>query len=244
MKLIVNADDFGYSKGVNLGILECFKNGVLTSTSLMVNMPGFQHAIDLMRTNKELKVGIHLVMTVGKPICKDLKTIVNAEGNFERSEERVINGDIEEIKKEYRAQLDTFLATGFKPTHIDFHVRGLDCQFAAAMELAKEYGLPMRCMYKEWKDTLEKEKIKNSPNFIWDFHEDYISPENFISILEKYKNLPIIEIMTHPAYVDATVLECSSYNVKRAYELETLTNDKVKEYIRKSDIECIDYTDL
>ena len=48
MKVIMNADDFGFSKGANLGILEGFQNGIISSTSLMVNMPGFAHAISLM----------------------------------------------------------------------------------------------------------------------------------------------------------------------------------------------------
>ena len=52
MKVIMNADDFGFSKGVNLAILEGFQHGILTSTSLMVNMPGFEHAVSSGREQK------------------------------------------------------------------------------------------------------------------------------------------------------------------------------------------------
>ena len=118
MKLIVNGDDFGYSIGQNLGILECFKNGIMTSTSLMVNMPGFNHAIELMKNNSELKVGIHLVMTVGSPISTGLKAIVNNNGIFDRDMTKIETANIKEIRKEYRAQVDKFLSTGFTPAHI------------------------------------------------------------------------------------------------------------------------------
>lgn len=76
MKVIMNADDFGFSKGVNWAILEGFQQGILTSTSLMVNMPGFDHAVSLMKQYPDLlHVGIHLVTTAQYSIVKGLKTL-------------------------------------------------------------------------------------------------------------------------------------------------------------------------
>ena len=68
MKLIINADDFGYSNGVNYGIIDAFKNGILTSTTCLTNMPGFNHAIQLAKENPNLGIGIHLTLTCGKPL--------------------------------------------------------------------------------------------------------------------------------------------------------------------------------
>lgn len=66
----------------------------------------------------------------------------------------------------------------------------------------------------------------------------------FIKILEDNKALDMMEIMTHPAYVDYDILNNSGYNTQRAYELKTLTSIKVKEYIEKNNIELINYTNL
>lgn len=245
MKVIVNGDDFGYSIGQNLGIVECFKNGIMTSTSLMVNMDGFDNAIELMKKNEELKVGLHLVMTVGNPIAKGLKTIVNNEGSFDRDIEKIENGDINEIRKEYKAQLNKFLDTGFKPTHIDFHYAVTDKQYRVAMELAKSINVPIRAMDKGWEKELANNNIKYSKNFITDFYDDGVSIENLINIFEKYKKLDFFELMSHPAYVDAIILENSRYNIKRAYELEVLTSSEIKNYLKNNkEIELINYEDL
>ena len=82
--LIINADDFGFSRGVNLGIIEAFQHGVLTSTTLMVNMQEADHAVELARQNPELGVGIHLTLTAGRPILGGLHTITDEEGNFRK----------------------------------------------------------------------------------------------------------------------------------------------------------------
>ena len=74
MKLIVNADDYGMTKGVNLGIIEAHKNGIVTSTTLMVTMPEVEHGLALSKDYPNLGIGLHLNCTLGKPLtdCKSL----------------------------------------------------------------------------------------------------------------------------------------------------------------------------
>lgn len=244
MKLLINGDDFGYSIGQNLGILECFKNKIMKSTSLMVNMPGFTHAIELMKYNDELNVGIHLVLTVGSPISKDLKQIVNKNGVFDRDMEKIENADINEIEAEYRAQVNKFLSTGFTPTHIDFHYATSDKLYNIAMKISKELNIPMRATEKKYEDILEKNNIKHSKNFNSDFYDKGITLSNLISILDKNKDLDILELMSHPAYIDSTILRNSSYTTKRAFELEILTSNEFKDYIQNNNIEIIGFKDL
>ena len=62
-KLINNADDFGYSHAINYGIIDSYLDGILTSTTLMPGMPGFQHAVALAKKNPCLGNGIHLTKT-------------------------------------------------------------------------------------------------------------------------------------------------------------------------------------
>ena len=81
-KLTVNADDFGYSEGVNAGIISAHKNGIVTSTTIMSNMPAYEDGVKLLRENKYLKCGVHLTLSCYKPLLKTHKTIVDENGNF------------------------------------------------------------------------------------------------------------------------------------------------------------------
>ena len=158
---------------------------------------------------------------------------------------KIETANIEEIRKEYRAQVDKFLSTGFTPVHIDFHYAVTNEQYQVAMEIAKELNIPVRGMDKVWEDKLDENNIKHSKNFNCDFYNEGVSLENLISILENNLDKDYMELMSHPAYVDSTILRNSSYNTKRAFELEILTSNEIKEYIKNNDnIELISYKDL
>ena len=83
MKLIVNADDFGISRGANYGIIDAYKNGVVRSTSIMAGMPAFDHAIELLKSCDGLEglgCGVHLTLSANKPVLDTHKTIVDENG--------------------------------------------------------------------------------------------------------------------------------------------------------------------
>ena len=88
VKVIVNSDDFGYSRGINFGIMDCYKRGVLTSGTLMTNMPGFEHAVELAKENPGFGVGIHMVLTAQGPVLDTHKIIADPEtGMFRKQKE-------------------------------------------------------------------------------------------------------------------------------------------------------------
>lgn len=244
MKAIINADDFGFSKAVNYGIFEAIKNGIVTSTSLMVNMPGFHHAIALMKKHPELNVGIHLVTTVGYSICKDLPTLTDQNNHFYHNTTLVANCDIEELRKEYQAQMDTFLATGLRPDHIDFHVCFSPVQIQVQMELAKKYNLPIRCHEAKDYEMLEKEGIRFPKNFQSDFYDKGVTMDTLEHILLSSLDKDMIEVMCHPAYIDQTLLDNTSYSMQRVKELDILTSQKIKDSIKQHDIELISFKDI
>lgn len=90
-KWIINADDFGYSKGVNYGIIEAHQQGIVTSATLMANMPGATHAAALAKDKPNLGVGVHLVLTIGKPLTEDVPSLIDKNGHFLRYNELVNN---------------------------------------------------------------------------------------------------------------------------------------------------------
>ena len=82
--LIINADDFGMAAGVTNAIVDCHNNGIVTSTTLMTNMPDAERAADLSRPLKALGVGVHLNLTEGRPLTDSalLPDLVDESGEF------------------------------------------------------------------------------------------------------------------------------------------------------------------
>jgi hopanoid biosynthesis associated protein HpnK len=128
-QLILNADDFGMTRGVNDGVIRAHREGILTSATLMANGQAFDDAVERARANKELGVGCHLVLVGGKCVApKDsVASLVDAGGNLPDSlplfVAKISSGIIrtEEIERELRAQIQRIRAAGIEPTHLDTH---------------------------------------------------------------------------------------------------------------------------
>lgn len=244
MKVIINADDFGFSRGVNLGILEGFQNGIITSTSMMVNMPGFEHAVSLMKQYPQLlKVGLHLVTSVEYSVVKGLKTVTDENGHFYHDEKKIAACDEEELYKEYEAQYQRFVEiVGIKPTHIDFHWCHTPVQLKTAIRLAKKYDLPLRACDKEIEALYQKEGVRFVPNYISEFYNQddrHTEVSTMIGLLQRSleAGLDVIHFAVHPAYVDWDLLNLSSYNTQRAKEFKVLTDPKIMDFIKENQIE-------
>src|SRR5699024_12675672 len=82
MKIIINADDFGYSNGVNYGVIDAYKNGILTSATCLTSGYGFTHAIQLEQENTKLGVVVHLTLTSGKQLTSKLSAFTDSSGKF------------------------------------------------------------------------------------------------------------------------------------------------------------------
>ncbi|MFX3625162.1 MAG: chitin disaccharide deacetylase [Ectobacillus sp.] len=241
-KLIVNADDFGYSKGVNLGIVEAFQNGIVTSATLMANMPGAAHAAALAKENPNLGVGIHLVLTCGKPVSKAVPSLIDANGRFRslREIERLARPD--EIEREFRSQIEKFLSFGLRPTHIDshHHAHGLENVLPIVANLAKEYSLPVRLVPGN-AEQLKNMGVKTVAFFDDRFYGEQLTAEYLINMLEQASFYETAEIMCHPAFIDEALLSGSSYALLRAKELSILTSGEIRKAVEARNIQLISY---
>src|SRR5215470_4509625 len=149
-RLVVNADDFGMSEEVNQAIIRAFKEGVLTSCSLMVTGKAFDQAVRLAKENPGLAVGIHLVTVMGRAALpqSEIPSLVDQEGNF--SNNPTLAGlkyyfsshARKELRKELAAQFERFASTGLPLSHIDghLHLHVHPVIFNAALELGAKYG--------------------------------------------------------------------------------------------------------
>ena len=128
-KMIINADDFGLCEGVNKAVVEAHIRGVLTSATIMANMPAVDEAIEIAKKMPSLGVGIHLNLTEGRPISSDrlVEPLVNEAGDFKYSvyklaaQSAVSKRLLGAIEIELAAQIETIINKGIKPTHLDSH---------------------------------------------------------------------------------------------------------------------------
>jgi len=127
-RLIINADDFGWTYGITDGILRAHEEGVVTSTSLLVNQPASEYAIEQARQTPRMGVGIHLNLCSGAPVlpASQVPSLVGHDGNFHPAPEmarRLLRWRVSgrEILAEFRAQIRWARARGVEPTHADSH---------------------------------------------------------------------------------------------------------------------------
>ena len=220
--LIVNADDFGASAGVNRGVIQAHERGPVTSASLMVDMPGAAEAARLASTRPGLSIGLHADLTgEGRTLPIDLD-------------------DAAACGREVREQLARFEDLLQRPpSHLDAHHNifrrpNLEPVF---VEIAGQEGLRLR----------EHSDVTYLPDFYgqWDdglSHPEWISAANLIDIIERCVGAGLTELACHPGYVDPGLT--SSYHDEREVELRALCDPLVQRHIDDAGIALLNYDDL
>lgn len=146
-KVIINADDFGYSENNNIAIKSGYDNGIITSTSLLANMAGFEHAVkDILPSIPKIDIGFHFNIMEGKSLS-ETNLLCNSEGYFQNSYQKlIINSKVKsflsQIEQEFRAQFEK-VSKYCKISHIDSHVHthAIPEIFNLTLKLAEEYGI-------------------------------------------------------------------------------------------------------
>jgi len=149
--LIVNADDLGWSDGVNRGIAEAHRNGIVTSASVLANGAAFVAAVELALAMPGMGVGVHLNLSDGRPSAdrETITTLLNDEGEFAGGPEGLLlrlarrGVELKEVEREWDAQIALVREAGIAPTHLDGHkhVHMLPGLFEIALRLAKRHGI-------------------------------------------------------------------------------------------------------
>jgi len=149
--LIVNADDLGWTGGVNRGILDAFRRGIVTSTSLLANGSAFLEAAKAAKSAPGLGVGVHLNLSDGDPVAdhESVTSLLNDKGEFADGPESLLLKRarrglvLDEVEEEWDAQIQKVRDAGIRPTHLDGHkhVHMLPGLFEIALRLAKKHGI-------------------------------------------------------------------------------------------------------
>ena len=149
--LIVNADDLGWTEGLNRGILDAFRGGIVTSTSLLANGAAFAEAVKVAKSVPRMGVGVHLNLSDGAPSAdrESVMSILNDAGMLASGPENLLLKRarrklvLDEVEEEWDAQIQKVRDAGIRPTHVDGHkhVHMLPGLFSIALRLAKKHGI-------------------------------------------------------------------------------------------------------
>jgi len=213
-RLIVNADDFGLSRGVNEGIVEAHARGIVTSASLMVNRAAANQAAELAREHPGLSVGLHFEETGSS----DLDDPAYAE-------------------REFTAQLERFRElVGAEPTHVDshHHVHVTDQRLPTFMRLVAPLGVPLRRagqvayiggFWAHWEEGVTE--------------LDYVRRPFLLELITTEAVTGFTELACHPARITGDF--SSRYLREREVELQTLTSPRLREDVEAAGVRLVSY---
>jgi len=149
--LIVNADDIGMTEPVTDAIVDCHRDGIVTSATLMANMPAAEYAARRAKECPELGIGLHLNLSEGFPLSplEEVRDLVDGEGRFLPLSRQIANlwsgrDRGAQVETELRRQVERALELGIRPTHFDSHhgVQKRPLVRRAILRLARRYGIP------------------------------------------------------------------------------------------------------
>jgi chitin disaccharide deacetylase len=269
-RLIVNADDFGRSHSINQAVARSHREGVLTSASLMVNEPGLDEAVALARENPKLGVGLHLTLLVGRSALppEKIPDLVNTRGEFGNNPVAVgvryfIKRDLrEQLRAEIHAQFARFRATGLPLDHVNGHLHmhlhptvlqilmeDVDQLGIRHMRLTREpfwMDVPLAegrrlyrlvhaaiyfCLAWHARSGFQRRNIRHTHRVFGLLENDRVDEAYFLKLLNV---LPPgdSELYSHPSLDEFK------------HDFDALISSRVKELIRKLDIQLIRYQDL
>jgi chitin disaccharide deacetylase len=258
--LIINADDFGMCHAINAATIRAMREGVVSSTSLMAPCSWAPHAMQLLRDHPDLSFGVHLTIVSEQPTyrwgplaSKDtVPSLLDEAGYFysdDRRAELLARAELDEVEREFRAQIAAVLAARLKPTHLDFHCIGDGGRpdiFDLTLALAQEYGLALRT---DGRDSTEKARRAGLPANDHGVLDSYSVPvtgkaDRYAQLL---RELPVglSEWAVHASLGDAEAqaMEPGSWQVRKS-DFDFLISPVARDILAAEGIVLLDYRAL
>ncbi|HUO07107.1 MAG TPA: ChbG/HpnK family deacetylase [Phycisphaerae bacterium] len=267
-RLIVNADDFGFSREVTDGILRSHRDGILTSTTLMTNMPDRDRAIDLAAQTPSLGVGIHLNLTQGRPLTP-CRRITDHTGHLFRSLPKLFwklrsPAARQEAADELRAQINYALTRGLKPTHVDSHkhvchlpwlhdpllracldtgIRWIRCAREIPIPGTGPLPLPYRIQVRFARQLSQKAHAAGLHTTDWFFGLATTGRTNDLVWQRLIDHLPkgLVEVMVHPGYIADITPADTRLLQERLTEMNALCNPAVRNRLHQKGIQLVHF---
>ena len=227
--LVINADDFGLTNGVNRGIIEAHERGVVTSASLMVRHPAAAPAAEYARTHPELSVGLHF----------DAQEWRYRDRQWEPAYQLIDTTDARAVHQEFGRQLAVFQRLlGSAPTHLDSHqhVHLAEPARAILLEYAEQLGVPLRACT----PTISYRGTFYGQTDEGESFPAGISAEAFLRMVQTLAS-GWTEVGCHPGYTDGLD---SVYSVEREEEIRVLCSAEVRAALDRSDVQLRSFHDF
>lgn len=271
-RLIINADDFGFTPSVTAGILEAHAAGTVTSTSMLVHCAGWEDGVRQARAIPTLGVGLHLNLLVGAPLAPVPSLTDARSGRFlplATIVRRALSGRIDdgEVTAECEAQLAALRDAGVRCTHIDSHrhVHALPVIRRAVAAVAAGLGLPLRRPVESHlsaaggvRSQIHRALIGASWRVSSAGAARTRAPDHFIGVSMQGSprfarhfaaaidglSSGTTEIMVHPGRVDDALGQVDGYTWQRETELAALLSPELRERLRRGDPSLIGFGGL
>lgn len=243
-RLLLRADDLGFSHAVNYGIYDAVQAGLIQSAGVMVNMPATEHGVKLLKECRGCCFGLHTNFCAGKPVSapKDVPSLADERGVFHSSskyrnaQEEFIT--YEDAKTEIDAQYKRFMELfGEKPAYFEAHAVKSRVMTKALEDYAKENDL----LYHAPFAPLVVNGLE-IPMYLGKIMEPDYDPwqELQACVASLEEEIPQMYVF-HPGYLDQPILEMSSLTVNRTKEAAVLTDPRTKAYLQEQGVSLCSY---
>jgi predicted glycoside hydrolase/deacetylase ChbG (UPF0249 family) len=258
--LIINCDDFGMCHSVSAATLDALRRGVATSATLMTPCPWAMHAMQILREHPQFPFGVHLTLVSehagyrwGPVSSRDrVPSLTDESGHFyahDRIPALLAGARIEDVEREFRAQIGTVLTANLQPTHLDFHCvadGGRADIFDLALGLAREFGLALRVHGRANAARCRRQGLPANDHPVLDsYHLEAV--DKTARYLELLRALPpgLTEWAVHPSLgnAEARAIEPDSWQIRRA-DYDFLVSLDARAVLDEEKITLLDYRAL
>jgi len=245
-RLIINADDFGFTRDVNAGIVHAHREGVLTSTTLMATGDAFEDAVRLAHQTPSLDVGCHLVLIQGHALTTGQR--------FPDTPQELVRGLFKRkgrlsIYEELQAQIRKIISAGIRPTHLDSHKHShaFPTIFRIVIRLAQEFGIPyvrlpldkampygaIPCALLDpvYRRLARNRNVRMTDHFLGFRLTGSFDEASFKTALAALQE-GTTEFMCHPGFLGEELRSAvTRLKESRVRELEALTSPRIREFM-------------
>jgi chitin disaccharide deacetylase len=249
-RLVINADDFGFTPEVNAGIIYAHREGVLTATTLMANGNAFDDAVRLAREIPTLDIGCHLVLIQGDSLITGRPLPGTGRELMVALSKRHID-----VYEELRAQVRKVLSAGLRPTHLDSHkhTHALPSVFRVVVRIAHEFGigyvrlpfdaslpfarLPLRLARRRYCRWTRGYNVSMTDHFTGFRLTGSLTEKTFAAALGSLQE-GMTEFMCHPGFLGPALLQARTrLKESRLRELEALTSPRIRQLIAAQSVQ-------
>lgn len=263
-RLIVTADDVGLHRGMTDGALQAHESGIVTACSVVANGAAVKHAVERLRDYPKLSVGVHLTLVEERPLAADVESLIGAGGLLHGSYYEFVPRyfarriRIDEVEREFRAQIEALLAAGITLQHANGHqhLHLLPRVFSLVQRLAEEYRIPYVRIVDEKKHgrglrdmsvsilsrlgraARAHSRLRTNDRTIGVTQAGRVSAPSLIALLDEVGD-GVTELVCHPGVAESELHE--AYDWGYAWEAETsaLCDPALREAIAARGIELV-----